>query len=140
RLYRTLQTTFSNFLKKHGFKLSAEPKSGNELDFWFVTFRSEFFDLSIGGRGGIGVYGRPRYCQEDWYSIPLVFALLDGVNHIVTGNDDLDRLAQAMDERHAELGHFFSPQGNDTRLEFAQWTEKEYWRMWGRDDVPKDAA
>src|SRR5688572_20240820 len=61
RLYRTLHATFFNYLKKHGFKMFANPVSVIDLDFWFATFRSEFFDLSIGGRSDIGVYGRPRY-------------------------------------------------------------------------------
>jgi hypothetical protein len=103
-------------------------------------FRSEVFDLSFGDRPDVVVNGRPRYSQEDWYSIPAAFAVLDGVDNIVTDESDLDQLAKAIDERHSELCHFFSPQGEETRLKYAQWMEKKYWRMWGRDRVPKDAA
>lgn len=139
-LRRALDTYFSGYLKKHGFKLISHPSFDKHVNFWIVMFRSEFFDLSFGERADVVVQGRPRYCQEDWYSIPAVFAVLDGAENILTDESDLDRLAKAMDARHSELCHFFSLQGEETRLKHAQWVEKKYWRMWGRDSVPKDAA
>lgn len=139
-LRRALDTQFSGYLKKYGFKLISDPSFDKNVNFWMVMFRSEFFDLSFGDRPDVLVKGRPRYCQEDWYSIPAVFALLDGVDNFATDDSDLDRLAKLIDERHSELCDFFSPQGDETRLRYAQWVEKRYRRMWGRDSVPRDTA
>jgi len=139
-LCRSLETHFSGVLNKRGFKLISENEFDNGTKFWIVMFRSKAFELQIGGRGEVLVAARPVKSREEWYSIPVVFALLDGNDRVMKDEDNLGQLAQLIDERYYDLCDFFSPQSKEARLKYAQREEKEYWRRWGRDSVPKDAA